>query len=369
VSDGGSANGGAAAPSGVAAPPPGRPAWRRHARDIAGAVVSLAALAAVVIWALRQPAPHFPHSGGRIALLFVAVGVYALATLLRGWRWDRVLASMDIGHRRGDAYSLVCVGYMGNNVLPARGGELLRVMLMAPRTQARRRELLGSIITERVIDVVALGGLFAAMTLASVAGSPVGKAPAYVALGGGAVGIVALALYLRERRRGRFERFAAAIRPVAGASKIIIRPAGAGLVAVTAVVWVLEGVVFWLVGHSLGLELDLVGGTFLVVLASFFALIPAAPGYVGTFDTAVLFGLHALKVTGGNAVAFAVLVRFVMFVPITAVGLLLLMARHGGVRQLRGSVRAAAAAREAEGRPDRPAAAQAPLRAEEQPSR
>jgi uncharacterized membrane protein YbhN (UPF0104 family) len=315
------------------AEPPSR--WRRHARDVIGALVSIGALVAVVIWALGQPAPKFPDAPGKIALLFVGVGIYALATLLRGWRWDRVLRSMEIGHRRGDAYSLVCVGYMGNNVLPARGGELLRVMLMAPRTQARRRELLGSIIAERVLDVVALAGLFAVMTLASVAGSPVGKAPAWVALGGGVGGVLGLSVYLRLRNQGRFDKFAATIRPVARASKILTRPEGGLLVGVTALVWVLEGVVFWLVGQSLGLHLDLVGAAFLVVLASFFALIPAAPGYVGTFDTAVVFGLHALKVTGGNAVAFAVLVRFVMFVPITAVGLLLLITRYGGIRQLR----------------------------------
>jgi uncharacterized membrane protein YbhN (UPF0104 family) len=229
---------------------------------------------------------------------------------------------------------------MGNNVLPARGGEFLRVILMAPRSQARRRELIGSVIAERVLDVVALGGLFTIMTLASVAGSPAGKAPAWIALGGGLAAAVGLFSYLRLRRRGRFEKFAAAVRPIARASKILGRPEGGALVCVTALVWVLEGTVFWLVGRSLGLDFDLVGGTFLVVLASFFALIPAAPGYVGTFDTAVLFGLHALKVTGGNAVAFAVLVRFVMFVPITVVGLVLLMARHGGIRQLRAAARA-----------------------------
>ncbi|MEA2421416.1 MAG: glycosyltransferase 2 family protein [Thermoleophilaceae bacterium] len=333
--------------------PDTRPRWRRHARDIFGAVVSIAALAAVIVWALKQPAPKFPSQPGKIALLFVGVGVYAVATLLRGWRWDRVLTSVHVGHRKGDAYSLVCVGYMGNNVLPARGGELLRVMLMAPRAQARRRELLGSIIAERVLDVVALAGLFAVMTLASVAGSPVGKAPAYVALGGGVVGVIALLVYLRLRERGKFEKFATAIRPIARASRIVGRPEGAGLVAVTALVWVLEGIVFWLVGQSLGLHLDLVGGTFLVVLASFFALIPAAPGYVGTFDTAVLFGLHALKVTGGNAVAFAVLVRFVMFVPITLVGLVLLMTRHGGIRQLRKAARVAEADADADVEPPR----------------
>jgi hypothetical protein len=56
---------------------------------------------------------------------------------------------------------------------------------------------------------------------------------------------------------------------------------------------------------------------------------------VGTFDAAVVFGLKALGVTGGVAVSYALLVRFVLFVPITAVGLGLLVARYGGLRQLR----------------------------------
>jgi uncharacterized membrane protein YbhN (UPF0104 family) len=66
-----------------------------------------------------------------------------------------------------------------------------------------------------------------------------------------------------------------------------------------------------------------------------FSLIPAAPGYVGTFDAAVIFGLRAVGVVGGQAVGFALLVRFVLFVPIIVVGLVLLVTRYGGVRQLR----------------------------------
>ena len=54
------------------------------------------------------------------------------------------------------------------------------------------------------------------------------------------------------------------------------------------------------------------------------------------FDAAVIFGLKALDVTGGSAVAFAVLVRFVLFAPITIAGLALLIGRYGGLRRLRG---------------------------------
>ena len=48
-----------------------------------------------------------------------------------------------------------------------------------------------------------------------------------------------------------------------------------------------------------------------------------------------MFGLHSLGVVGGQALAYAILVRFVLFVPITIVGLILLVTRYGGLRQLR----------------------------------
>ena len=90
--------------------------------------------------------------------------------------------------------------------------------------------------------------------------------------------------------------------------------------------------------QALSLDIGPVEGCFLLVLTAFFSLIPAAPGYVGTFDAAVVFGLHALSVDGGQAVAYALLVRFVLFVPITVAGLILLVTRYGGLRQLRRGV-------------------------------
>ena len=77
-----------------------------------------------------------------------------------------------------------------------------------------------------------------------------------------------------------------------------------------------------------------------VVLASFFSLIPAAPGFVGTFDAAVIFGLKAVDVTGSAALSVLLLYRFVLFVPITIVGLILLLTRYGGFAMLRSAERA-----------------------------
>ena len=306
-----------------------------RARGIVAALISVISLAAVVAWGLGQDTPTVPTQPSALALLGVAVGLYAIATLVRSWRWHAILRNASVDHQARDAYALVPVGYMGNTVLPARGGEVLRIFLLGRRSDARRREILGTILSERGLDAVSLALLFVILTFAGIANSPLGESPALIALAVLATGALALAVYLYLRRRGRFERFAAVVRPIAGASKPLLGRAGVVLTTATLLVWVIEGTIFWLVAQALSLEINLVEGCFLLVLTAFFSLIPAAPGYVGTFDAAVVFGLRALDVSGGQALAYAILVRFVLFVPITIVGLILLVIRYGGLRQLR----------------------------------
>src|SRR4051812_40847599 len=86
------------------------------------AITSLIALGACVWWASRQDAPRTPDSAAGYAALVAALAVYALITALRGWRWHRLLRGGEVPHGQGDAYGLTVVGYMGNTVLPARGG-------------------------------------------------------------------------------------------------------------------------------------------------------------------------------------------------------------------------------------------------------
>ena len=68
-----------------------------------------------------------------------------------------------------------------------------------------------------------------------------------------------------------------------------------------------------------------------MVVANFVSLIPAGPGYVGTFDAAVLFAAKSLGRSHWVAVSYLLLLRFVLFIPITVTGLLLLVGRYGGL--------------------------------------
>jgi uncharacterized membrane protein YbhN (UPF0104 family) len=314
---------------------------RHHLERALGIAISLIALAGVVWWALRQEAPSFPDDAQGWLLVVAALVVYLVETLARGWRWHVILRHAGIEHRARDAFGVTTIGYMGNTVLPARGGEVLRILVMADHSSGRRREILGSIIPERLLDVAALAMLFALAALIVAEEQPLGPAVPVIAVAVCVLGALVLYGYHRLRMRGHFESFAARIRPVAGASRLLITPWGAGLLLVSCAIWIGEGVVMSLCAASLGIGLNVAEAFGVVVLASFFALIPAAPGYVGTLDAAVLFGLKAADVTGSAALSVLLLYRFVVFVPITVVGLALLLARYGGLATLRSAERTA----------------------------
>jgi glycosyltransferase 2 family protein len=314
------------------------PERRLGASALIGLLVSAISLAAVVWWISRQESPKLPDSRAGYAWLVLALAVIGVNFGLRGGRWHLILRRAAIPHRRRDAYGLTMVGYMGNNVLPARGGELLKIGLLGQRTTARRREVLGTVLVERILDAAVAIVLLAALTWAGVDGAPGGRSGATLALLGLAAAAGAVALYLWLRRRGRFERFATTIRPVAGALKLLARPQGAALGLVSLVIWTVDGISFLLIARAVGVELDLPAAVGVVVLASLAAAIPAAPGYVGTFDAGMLLGLHAADVTGGDAVGVLLLARFMYFVPATIVGLATLLIGYRGGAQTRRSV-------------------------------
>jgi glycosyltransferase 2 family protein len=314
-----------------------------RSRNLLGLAISAVSLAGVAWWASRQDRPRFPTAPGDLALVVAAVALYAVVTFARAWRWHRILMRAGIEHRRADAYGLTVVAYMGNAVLPARGGELLRILLMAERSTARRREVLGSILAERLLDAATLLIVFSFLSWTGLGGSTVGKGLAAAALAALAGASIALAAYLALRRRGKLDRFARTVRPVALASRLLLGRVGVLLGGVTMAVWALEGAVLWLVVNALGLDVSYLAAAFLVALTSFVVAVPAAPGYLGTFDAALVFGLGALGVVGGQALAVALLWRFVLFVPVTIAGLVLVFARYGGLPQLRRGVRTEAA--------------------------
>ncbi len=306
------------------------------------AALSLVALGAVIWWAVHQDAPRFPDSAGALALLGLAIVIYGAATAVRAERWHHILKLTGVRAPRSHCYGLTTVGYMGNNVLPARAGEALRVVLLSQRTGAGKRTVMGTIVAERVLDVVALGSILATVVTLTIDRDVLPtKHPLLIGSVAVAVLIVGIAGLEFLRRRGSMVRAREFIRPLADAPRALVRKEGILLLGVTFVLWMLEGAVYLAVAEAVKLNISVSGALYLVALTNFVAALPAAPGSIGTFDAAVAFGARALGGAGAVVVSYLLLLRFVLYVPITIVGLVVLVARYGGWARLRSAARLA----------------------------
>ena len=293
------------------------------------AIVSAIAVASVVWWASRQHVPELPAASLALPRLAIGVVLYALATVLRGERWLRLLGRGS----RTDAYALTTVGYMGNNALPARAGDLLKSVLSSRAAGTATADGFGTLVAERVLDAVALVLVFA--VLVTTLHLPLGVEGWMLAAVAGGLALAAAAAAFLGRDTGAGRRLRELATRLLAPTRRLWSATGAGLLALSVVLWLVEGSIYAVLGAVAGLHLSLLDGLYIMALANLVALVPAAPGYLGTFDAAVLLGVRL--VAGGThaaALAYAVVVRFVLFVPITLVGLVALVARYGGVRRM-----------------------------------
>jgi glycosyltransferase 2 family protein len=307
----------------------------RHVRGrslrLIGIVVSAVCVAGVVYWAAHQPAPRFPADAEHWLYLLGAVGLYALNTAVRSERWHRLLVDDGARPRRRDSYALTVVGYTGNNILPARAGDAVRVVLMAPRAQTSRRTVIGTLLAERLLDLVVIVVLFVVVGYGVLDEVGAGQLEVIGAITVGGVLAAGGGLVLLRRN----QRLAGAVAPMLTSTRSLLGRDGVPLVAMTLAVWLVETFVWMTVGAAAGLGMSLLEGLYLVALASIFSLIPSGPAYAGTQDVAAVVGVKAIGGSGALASTYLILLRFVLQVPITVAGLILLAARYGGIGNLR----------------------------------
>jgi uncharacterized membrane protein YbhN (UPF0104 family) len=105
---------------------------------------------------------------------------------------------------------------------------------------------------------------------------------------------------------------------------------GLALGAMTVLIWVLEATTYWATGQAAQVHLGALQSLYLVAVAGLLVAIPAGPGNAGTLDAGVIVTVKTLHHSGTAALSYLLLLRFVLLVPITAAGLIVLVVRYGG---------------------------------------
>jgi uncharacterized protein (TIRG00374 family) len=240
------------------------------------------------------------------------------------------------------AYLLV--GYMANNVLPARIGELVRIHYLGDREGLSRTTTLGTVVVERVVDfVVVVGIASAAIIVLSVRGIVasavlVGIALAGLLAAGVTIGIAAHRLPGAERIAAAAERWPK-VRDLAsnlrGGLAVAGRPRTlAEALFLSLIAWGVTVLAFAAAGQAIGIQLTIGQAALLASGVALATAIPAGPANLGTFELAAVQIGKAVGVPDQTAFALALLAHAAILV-ITSVGGLVALARLGWRREER----------------------------------
>ena len=273
--------------------------------------------------------------------IFLAICFTFINYFLRAVRWRYLLISEKSIHL-SSLYPATIIGYMANNLLPARLGEFVRAYTLAQREQLETPAVFASLVIDRLFDgfTVLLLLLITLFTLRM----PAGMEDAAGALrAGGAImfllycGVV-LFLYLLKRQTVRTlsavgyvlkpfpKRFSDSIIPLLGSFIGGIRLSRRGehlaaLVASSAGIWLFCILPVDMTLRSFNIHLPVTASIFILILLVFAVMVPASPGYIGTYHYACYKGLSVFGVPETTSVSIALIMHGTGFFPVISAGL------------------------------------------------
>lgn len=268
--------------------------------------------------------------------------VYFVGVWVRSWRWHYLLRPIKKVPTR-TMFPITCIGYMGNNIYPARAGEVLRAIVLKRRENVPISASLATVIVERIFDgVVMLGFVFLNLPeLAKVAAFESGFMGNIqeLALIGAAIFLGALLVFLlaamfpkvtarigqwfinriiprriREKTTGIMLKFLDGLAALRSPMNVL-------MVFVTSIlIWLLETVKYWFVMHAFDFKVSFFALMLMNGIVNLATTIPSAPGYIGTFDAPGIAVLSAYGVEQSAAVGYTLVLHVALWLPITLLG-------------------------------------------------
>lgn len=283
--------------------------------------------------------------------LVPGVIVYMIAVWVRAWRWHYLLRPLK-KIPTNTVFPIVAIGYMGNNIYPARAGELLRAVVLKRREGVSISASLATIIVERIFDAVVMLG-FVFLNLGELTRVTQGSGSSgtielgfigrisiqEMAIGGAVIFLGALAVFLlaamfpkmterlvnwsiehlipsryRQKTKDLSQRFLEGLESLRS-------PQEALMVFVTsAIIWLLETGKYWFVMHAFHFQVSFFALMLMNGIVNLATTLPSAPGYIGTFDGPGIALLTAYGIPGAVAASYTLVLHAALWLPITVLG-------------------------------------------------
>lgn len=281
--------------------------------------------------------------------LIPGIGVYFVGVWVRAWRWHYLLKPIkEIPTQT--MFPITTIGYMGNNIYPARAGEVLRAVILKRKEGVPVSASLATIIVERIFDgVVMLAFVFVNLPelakLTSASGF-IGNIQQAAVIGTGLF-LGALAVFLlaamfphttariggwiiqrftpqrlHERLLGLMNKFLAGLESLRSPWNVLM------IFFTSVIIWLLETGKYWFVMHAFDFTVSFFALMLMNGIVNLATTIPSAPGYIGTFDAPGIAVLTAYGVDQATAAGYTLTLHIALWLPITALGAYFL-AREG----------------------------------------
>ena len=279
--------------------------------------------------------------GANYIWLVPGIAVYFVGVWVRAWRWHYLLGPIKKIPTR-TMFPITTIGYMGNNIYPARAGEVLRAVILKRREGVSVSASLATIIVERIFDgVVMLAFVFVNLPeLAKLTGASgfVGNIQQVAIIGTG-VFLGALAVFLLAAMFPHFtakvavwffsyllpkrlhERIINLMTKFLDGLASLRSPFNVLMVFFTSVIiWLLETGKYWFVMHAFDFTVSFFALMLMNGIVNLATTIPSAPGYIGTFDAPGIAVLTAYGVEHSVAAGYTLVLHVALWLPITLLG-------------------------------------------------
>ncbi len=275
--------------------------------------------------------------------LIPALIAFGLGNVARALRWRSLFRP---GRRPPFSTTLnaMMIGYFYNNILPARAGEPARVLVLTQRSSAPPVEITGTVVLERLYDVVAVLLIFFAAEPWLPEVSWLGTAAVAAGVLAVLIAIAAAVLVVFEdrpvrallrplRRHSRFsgERLESTVEElVHGLGGLHDWRVAFEALAWTILAWMLSSLSAYFVMVAFHLHLPFSAAVLVQVAIGLAMILPSPPAAVGVFEGATLIALRAYDVPRSSALPYGVVLHLINFVPFVIIGVRLLHynARH-----------------------------------------
>jgi uncharacterized protein (TIRG00374 family) len=313
---------------------------------------------ALLAWALRgvSPAEVAKHvRAAHPAALAIAVLIGTLTFPVRWVRWRLLLHdSSRTEETAGALWHAVAIGFMANNLLPLRAGELVRSYTAAKLAGLRFTTVLSSVAVERIFDGLTVVALLTFALLSSdlppaltVAGVSVAHAAQLGALASGIAFLLAMAVVaaplVAERLIRRLipspklaDKLSSMVEGIRQGLLVLRTPARLLLVVLwSLVLWLGNALAFYVGFAAFDIRVSFVGALLLQGLLVLGISIPSTPGFFGPFEAVIVAVLALYGISKEVAFSYAIAYHITSFLPITLLGWWSLTRIPGGLRSLR----------------------------------